>query len=145
MSNVDKATLIEGLNEDLAHEYQAIVMYNTYAAAVSGIHRNELKRFFLEEVADELGHAQFLADKITALGGQPVTRAAEVTYVTTPREMMKNVAKTEEETIKRYAKRMKQAADFGDFGLEAKLGDLIADETEHMEEAKKILQGTWDE
>jgi bacterioferritin len=118
---VDKSTLIEGLNEDLAHEYQAVIMYNTYAAAVTGVHRNELKRFFLEEVADEVGHAQFLADKITALGGQPVTKAAPVEYTTSPREMMENVARAEAETIERYARRMKQAAAFGDYCLESKL------------------------
>lgn len=143
--NVDKAQLIEGLNEDLAHEYQAIVMYNTYAAAVSGVHRNELKKFFLTEVADEFTHAQFLADKITALGGQPVTSAAKVTYTTSVREMVENVARSEAETIDRYVTRMKQAAAFGDYGLETKLGDIIADETEHKEEAQKLLQGTWGE
>ncbi len=142
--DVDKATLLEGLNEDLAHEYQAIMMYNTYAAAVSGVHRNELKKFFLDEVADEFTHAQFLADKITALGGRPVTSAPEVEYTTNAREMVENVARAEAETIERYVKRMKQAAAFGDYGLETKLGDIIADETTHKEEAEKLLQGKWE-
>ena len=140
---VDKATLIEGLNEDLAHEYQAIIMYNTYAAAVAGVHRNELKSFFLDEVVDELEHAQFLAAKITALGGTPVTTAAPVEYTTEARQMVENAARAEAETIKRYGQRMKQAAAFGDYGLEAKLGDLIADETEHKEEAEMLLRGKW--
>ena len=142
--HVDKATIIEGLNEDLAHEYQAIIMYNTYAAAVSGVHRNELSKFFLEEVADEFEHARFLADKITALGGTPVTSAPEVEYTTNARQMVENVARAEAETIERYVKRMKQAAAFGDYGLETMLGDLIADETTHKEEAEKLLKGRWD-
>ena len=140
---VDKATLLEGLNQDLAHEYQAIIMYNTYAAAVAGVHRNELKNFFLTEVADELEHAQFLADKITALGGEPATAAAEVDYTTVAREMIENVARAEKETIERYVVRMKQAESFGDYGLAAQLGDMIADETRHKEESQKILRGTW--
>lgn len=142
---VDKATLIEGLNQDLAHEYQAIVMYNTYAAAVSGVHRNELSNFFLTEVADELEHARFLAHKITALGGTPVTTAPEVEYTTNAREMVENAKDAEEETIDRYVERMKQAEAYGDYGLEAKLGDIIADETEHKEEAEKLLRGKWQE
>src|SRR5690554_2697154 len=142
---VDKSTLIEGLNEDLAHEYQAIIMYNTYAAAVSGIHRQELQGFFLEEVADEFEHAKFLADKITALGGTPVTRAAEVTYTTDPRTMLEIVVKAESETVDRYVKRMKQAEAYGDYGLAASLGDMIADETRHKEETAKILKGQWGE
>ncbi len=143
--DVDKATLIEGLNEDLAHEYQAIVMYNTYAAAVSGVHRQELSNFFLTEVADELEHARFLAHKITALGGTPVTSGVEVDYTTNAREMVENVAEAEAETIERYVTRMKQAAAYGDYGLEAKLSDIIADETEHKEEAEMLLRGKWDE
>ncbi|TXD36026.1 ferritin-like domain-containing protein [Lujinxingia vulgaris] len=142
---VDKATILEGLNEDLAHEYQAIIMYNTYAAAVSGIHRKELQAFFLEEVADEFEHAKFLADKITALGGTPVTRAAEVTYTTDPREMLENVVKAETETVKRYVKRMKQAEAYGDYGLASTLDDMVADETRHKEESEKILRGQWGE
>ncbi len=144
-NSVDKATLIEGLNEDLAHEYQAIVMYNTYAAKVSGIHRNELKSFFEAEVADELNHAAFLANKITALGGEPTTRAASLeTTASTAREMLEQVVKAESETIERYVKRMRQAEAFGDYGLEAQLHDMIADETGHKEEAEKILRGRWE-
>ena len=141
---VDKATLIEGLNQDLAHEYQAIIMYNTYAAAVTGVHRNELSSFFMAEVGDELEHARFLADKITALGGTPVTSAADVQYTTVPRQMVENAARAEEETIARYVQRMKQAEAFGDYGLAAKLGDMIADETTHKEEAEKLLHGKWE-
>ena len=141
---VDKATLIEGLNEDLAYEYQAVIMYNTYAAAVTGVHRSELRNFFLAEVGDELGHAQFLADKIIALGGRPVTKAADLRYSTTAREMVETVAQSEAETIERYVRRMKQAEAFGDYGLATKLGDMIADETKHKEEAEKLLMGKWE-
>lgn len=141
---IDKATLLEGLNHDLAHEYQAIIMYNTYAAAVTGIHRNELSSFFSAEVADELEHAKFLADKITALGGRAATSAAPVPYTTVAREMVENVAKAEAETIERYVERMRQAEAFGDYGLAARLGDMIADETTHKEEAEKLLHGKWE-
>lgn len=142
-STVDKATLLEGLNEDLAHEYAAVVMYNTYAAAVTGVHRSELKAFFAAEIQDELLHAQFLADKITALGGQPVTRAAEVPYTTNSREMLENVLAAETETIKRYVTRRQQAEAFGDYGLASKLDEMILDETTHKEESEKILRGSW--
>lgn len=142
---VDTSTLIEGLNRDLAHEYQAIMMYNTYAAAVSGVHRKELSDFFLTEVADEVEHARFLAQKITALGGQPVTSAADFEYTESPREMVEIVARAEEETIERYVERMKQAEAYGDYGLAGKLHDIIADETDHKEEAQMLLRGKWEE
>lgn len=139
--NVTKEALIEGLNDDLAHEYQAVIMYNSFAAMASGIHRPLLKGFFETEVPEELVHAQFLADKITAYGGTPTTRPAELKLAQTTREMLEQVLKAETETIQRYVKRRKQAEALGDYGLAADLDGIISDETKHKEETEKLLRG----
>ena len=68
---MDKKTLIDHLNEDLAGELSAIIQYITYAAKATGPYRPQLAAFFLTEVADEQLHAQFLANKIVAFGGEP--------------------------------------------------------------------------
>jgi bacterioferritin (cytochrome b1) len=68
MADTPKQQLLAGLNEDLAHEYAAVILYRTYASAVTGPFRQELRTFFSNEIPDELGHAQLLADKIVALG-----------------------------------------------------------------------------
>lgn len=70
---MNKQTLINNLNDDLAGELSAIIQYLTYAARVTGPYRPQLSQFFLTEVADEQLHAQFLANKIVALGGEPTT------------------------------------------------------------------------
>ena len=77
----DKQALIDGMNQDLSAEYQAVVMYRTYAALVSGPSRPELRAFFEGEIPDELGHAAFLADKVVALGGTPTTTPAPDDHV----------------------------------------------------------------
>lgn len=137
---MDKQTLIEKLNEDLAHEYQAMLMYNTYAAMVSGIHRPILRDFFQEEVPDELAHAQFLANKVTSLGGTPTTKPADFELAHEPRAMLEQLVKAESETIERYGERLDQVEDFGDRGLAAELDDIIRDETTHKEETEKLLR-----
>ena len=139
MSTITKETLIEGLNEDLANEYQAIIMYLTYAASVKGMERQQLQSFFESEIADELEHAKMLANKITALGGIPVTHPSPVPAARTAKEMLENVLKAETETIQRYIKRMKQAEEFGDYGLANELHEMISDETRHKEETEKLL------
>ena len=48
----DVKELIEGMNEDLSAEYQAVVMYRTYAALVTGPWRQELRGFFESEMTD---------------------------------------------------------------------------------------------
>jgi bacterioferritin len=49
----DQQALIDGLNEDLANEYAAIITYRTYASQVQGQWRVELRSFFEAEIADE--------------------------------------------------------------------------------------------
>jgi bacterioferritin len=140
---MDKETLIRGLNLDLSHEYQAVIMYTTYGSRVSGIHRRELRAFFEAEIPDELQHAQFLADKIAALDGQPITKPQDVHQTDDPKKMLENVLKAESETITRYVERRKQAEEYGDYGLVNELEDIISDETNHKEETEKILRGHW--
>ncbi len=136
-----KQELIQALNQDLAHEYQAVIAYTTFAARVKGPHRPALRAFFLAEAKEELAHAQFLADKIVALGGVPTARPAPVPEAGTPREMLQAVLQAETETLARYAERMRQAEELGDLGLAARIHAMIEDETEHREEVEKLLEG----
>lgn len=136
-----KQQLIEGLNTDLANEYQAIITYITYASTVTGIYREEMKEFFMREVPDELRHAEFLANKIAALGGQPTTVPMPVPQASNLREMLQNVLRAEEETIERYKQRREQAEQLGDFGLVNDLEEIISDETKHKEALEMILRG----
>lgn len=138
--NADIQALIDGLNEDLSYEYQAIITYNSYAAMVSGIHRPLLRDFFEGEIVEELQHAQLLANKITALGGTPVTEPAPLDLKKSSKEMLEQVRQAEAETIDRYVQRREQAEACGEFGLATDLDDLIRDETEHKEETAKLLR-----
>jgi len=141
---MSRETLINDLNDDLANEYGAIIQYLTYAAKVSGPYRLELSKFFLGEVPDETGHAEFLAKKIVALGGEPGTRAAVVRGASSSRQMLDAVVEAERGAVTRYTARARQADQFGDKGLQVQLEDMVRDETEHLEEALRILSD-WSE
>jgi len=138
---VDKNALIDALNGDLAGEYQAVLMYTTYAAAVTGPHRPMLRQFFSAEIPEELAHAQFLADKIASLGGRPTTTPRPVAETADAREMLVNVLAAEKQAIADYKARSEQAAAFGDKGLATHLETIVEDETSHFEETEKILRG----
>src|ERR1700758_4180828 len=111
-----RPALIEGLNHDLAGEYQAILMYTHYSARLTGPYRRELRALFQAEVSDEQGHAQFLADKIAALGGEPTTESRPVPEANQPREMLEHALAAEKQAIADYNARIRQAEGFGDFG-----------------------------
>jgi len=137
---VDKQKLIDHLNEDLSGELGAIIQYVTYAAKATGPFRPQLASFFLEEVADEQGHAQFLANKIVALGGEPTTKARAVPAASSNHEMLEQVLAAEKKATTDYMQRAKEADEYGDKGLAVQLEDMVRDESGHAEETERILR-----
>ncbi|MDX1437566.1 MAG: ferritin-like domain-containing protein [Anaerolineales bacterium] len=137
---MDKQTLIDHLNEDLSGELSAIIQYITYAAKASGPFRPQLAQFFLAEVVDEQAHAQFLANKIVALGGEPTTIARPVPSAGTNREMLEAVLAAELQAGEDYTRRAEEADEYGDKGLVVQLEDMVRDETGHSEETSRILE-----
>jgi bacterioferritin len=137
---MNKQEMIDALNEDLSGELGAIIQYITYAAKTTGPYRPQLSAFFLQEVPDEQTHAQYLANKIVALGGEPTTKARAVPAARTNREMVEAVLKAEERAVADYTKRAKMAEEFGDKGMVVQLEDIVNDETGHKEETERLLR-----
>jgi bacterioferritin len=137
---MDKQTLIARLNEDLAGELGAVIQYLTYAAKATGPHRPQLSQFFLAEVADEQLHAQFLANKIVALNGEPTTKPRPVPAAKSNREMLEAVLAAERQAVMDYSQRAREAEALGDRGLVVQLEDMVRDESGHAEETERILR-----
>lgn len=137
---MDKKKMIDLLNEDLANEFSAIIQYLTYAAKTTGPYRPQLSAFFLQEATDEQLHAQFLANKIVALGGEPTTLPTPVKPAKTNREMLEAVLEAELAAGKGYTERARQADEFGDKGLAVQLEDMVRDEMGHSEETERMLR-----
>ena len=138
---ITKEKFLEKLNNDLSNEFSAIIQYITYAAKIKGPFRPELAKFFINEVADEQQHAQFLADKIVSLGGMPIATASPVADASSAKDMLKEVFKAESRAVSQYKERAKEAEELGFKALAIDLEDMIRDETKHREEVEKILSG----
>ena len=85
-------------------------------------------------------HAQFLANKIVALGGEPTTLVAPVAKASTNHEMLEAVLKAELQAGKDYTERAEQADEYGDKGLVVTLEDMVRDEMGHSEETERMLR-----
>ena len=133
---MEKKELIKRLNEDLAGEFNAIIQYTAYSAKVTGPFRPELSRFMLDEVPDEQKHAQYLANKIVALGGEPTTKPRPIPEASDNRSMVE----AEKQAIADYTQRAKEAEEYGDKGLVVQLEDMVREETGHYEETERILR-----
>ena len=141
IDRVTREELIELLNGDLSREYQAIITYIQYAASVTGPYRTELKKFFAAEVPDETMHAQYLADKISAMGAVPTVTPEAVPQETNVKKMLENIVEAERTARDNYSTRATQADELGEVGLANHLEDMADDESGHLDETEKILRG----
>jgi bacterioferritin len=58
--------------------------------------------------------------------------------LTAPRQLLDENIAAERKIITNYAKRIEQAAEFGDKGLVIRLEDILAAETDHLEELERL-------
>ena len=130
--------LINGLNDDLNLELETLLRGVYHAAAGRGMLGHELRELLKKELPSELDHAMFLADKIVALGGEVRIRPAVPAELGAARELLQENISGERKIISNYAKRIDQAAEFGDKGLVIRLEDMLASETDHLEQLERL-------
>jgi len=130
--------LINGLNEDLNLELEGLLRGVYHAAAGRGMLGHELRELLKKELPSELDHATFLADKIVALGGEVRIRPSLPAELGAARELLQENIAGERKIISNYAKRIDQAAEFGDKGLVIRLENMLASETDHLEQLERL-------
>ena len=130
----DKAVqeLIDALNEDLAREYQAIIAYTVYSNVLSGAQWMNIAAELKVHAGEELQHAMTIADQIDYLGGMPTGTPKPVKLSKKAEEMLRFDLDNENETIRNYRKRVKQAEAVGHYALAEQLRQIISQEQDHQ-------------
>jgi bacterioferritin len=141
MAHRNTKALVDGLNQDLANELGASILYLYQTATATGWDGEELREFLSAEITGEMQHAIFLAEKIAALGGKPTMEPRLHKSPKDVKGMLKYDLKLEHEAIESYRQRVLQAEEAGEIGLKVKLEELIVDETQHAEQIDRILRG----
>jgi bacterioferritin len=135
-----KQALIDGLNEDLNRELEAVLRYVYHAATATSLLGHELREILKGDTAGELNHAMFLADKIAALGGQLKIDVAMPKKVRSAKEMLTENVALERKILASYTERIRQAEEYGDRGLVNRLEDILAEETDHAEDLERLAR-----
>lgn len=130
--------LIDGLNNDLNLELEAVLRYLYHSSSATGLLGHELREELKGDIQGELNHAVFLADKITALGGVLKINPEMPKKIRTAKQMMQVDIAAERQVIENYTNRIAQAEAFGDKGLVIRLEDMLAEETDHAEELERL-------
>ena len=76
--SVTREQLLEGLQEDLSREYQAILAYVVYSQALKGAAYMAIAKELEVHASEELAHAITIAKQIDYLGGMPNATALPV-------------------------------------------------------------------
>ena len=137
---MDKLKLIEDLNGDLAGVLGAIIQRLTYAARTTNRYGQRLTEYFLAGIPGEQVHAQILAKRIVALGGEPTTVPRGARQANTNREMLEAVLATENDAIHDLTQHQRQAEAYGDRTLATELGDMIREERVQAARTERLLR-----
>jgi bacterioferritin len=133
--------LLQGLNEDLAAEWGTIMRYTFQSAKALGLRGAELREILQKEIPDELGHATYLTDVISDLGGEPTTQPRAWDRTTELKPMIEQDLKMELQDVDNYTQHAKWAEDLGLIELKVKLEEMASDESRHARELNRILRG----
>ncbi len=142
MSNnnaTDRQEIIDGLNEDLSREYQAIIQYVVFSSTLKGPEYGDIAEELKLHASEELEHALEVAKQIDYLGGNPTVKSKEAGYSEDSKTMLEIDLKSERETIKNYRERIRQAESAGEYALSEKLRGIIAQEQDHEIDLKDAL------
>jgi len=129
--NISREKMVELLNEDLAREYQAIIAYTVYSQLLKGAAYTDIARELEKHAGEELAHALKISKQIDYLGGTPTVTAKAVKLSKDPKELLRFDLENEQETVRNYRTRIRQAEAMGEFALSETLRQIIAQEQEH--------------
>jgi bacterioferritin len=142
MADKNKAALtelIDGLQEDLSREYQAIIAYTVYSNVLTGAQWMNIAGELKKHAHEELEHALIIADQLDYLGAMPNAKPKEVKLSKKAEEMLRFDLQNETDTIKAYRQRVKQAEAVGHFALAEQIRKIIAQEQEHQHDLATAL------
>lgn len=139
VSSSSKDEIIRGLNEDLAREYKAIIQYVVFSSTLKGAEYQDIAEQLRVHASQELAHALEVAKQIDYLGADPTVKGKEAEYSQDSKTMLEIDLRAEQETIKNYRERIRQAEQAGEFALSEALRTIIAQEQDHEIDLKDAL------
>ena len=134
-----KESIINRLNQDLAREYKAIIQYVVFSSTLKGAEYGNIAEQLEKHASDELEHALKVAKQIDYLGGTPTMKSEEAKPSENPKEMLEIDLRAEQETIRNYRERIRQAEEAGEYALSEVLRGIIAQEQDHEIDLKDAL------
>jgi bacterioferritin len=138
-SAATKEQLIQGLQEDLAREYKAIIQYVIYSQKLDGARYMSIATELEQHAHEELDHAIAVSRQLDYFGAYPVHEPKAVQVSEENEEMLWFDLQAEDETIANYRTRIRQAQELGEFALAEVLQEIVKQEQDHQIELASAL------
>jgi bacterioferritin len=129
---ITRERLVELLNEDLSREYQAIISYVVYSQVIKGAPYMSIAAELEKHAGEELQHALTISKQIDYFGGEPTTQPKPVRTSEKAEDMLRFDLENENETVRNYRDRVRQAEALGEYALSEDLREILRQEQEHQ-------------
>jgi bacterioferritin len=129
---ISREQLIKFLNEDLSREYQAIIAYVVYSQTLKGAAYMNIAAELEKHARQELEHALIIAKQIDYLGGVPTVDPKPVQVSNDSKEMLQFDLDNENETVRHYRERVREAEDAGEYALAEQIRTILVNEQDHQ-------------
>jgi bacterioferritin len=140
-----RAALVQGLQDDLAREYQAIIQYVIFSQKLDKAQYMNIADQLVEHAHQELNHALAVARQLDYLGAYPVHQPKTVEVSDDNEKMLWADLRAEDNTIKNYRERIRQADALGEIALAEVLRGIVKEEQDHQIDLATALGVTPDE
>lgn len=143
----NRETVIKILNEVLATELVCILRYKRHFYMASGIHSKAVAEEFKENMEEEQGHADFVAERIVQLGGEPnfdpkgLAMRSHSEYVegNSLLDMVREDLVAERIAVESYTEIIRYLGD-DDPTTKRLMEKIMANEEEHADEMKTLME-----
>ena len=131
-ANGSKHDLIQGLQEDLAREYKAIIQYVIYSQKLTRAQYMDIANELELHAHEELDHALQISKQLDYFDAYPAHEPKPVQTSEDNEDMLWFDLDAEDETVRNYRQRIRQAEGLGEYALAEVLRKIIAQEQDHQ-------------
>jgi bacterioferritin len=130
------------LHKIFQQEMSGIHRYLHYSFMIMGHNRIPIQKWFRDQANESQAHAIIIGEKITSFGGHPpiVSASIEESNRHNVHELLQESLSFELAGLDLYKQLVKLAGD--DIALEELARDFVRQETEHLDEVRKMLKSS---
>ncbi len=137
---VTREQLIEGLQGDIAREYKAIIQYIIFSQKLDGARYMNIADQLEEHAHQELDHALAIARQLDYFGAYPTHEPKPIEVSEDNEEMLRADLRAEDDTLRNYRERIRQAEELGEFALSEVLREIVQQEQDHQIDLATALE-----